>query len=769
MADAQTGLTSSDRGAAVYPNDAFTELVAFQGSNVAPAVPGPLGDEPTNTLIFQIARKGDLTRNPVAAGLIKVYRAKSPLVGLVASHGYDGDRRLIVSADFGPNGDEWCLSNFYLAGVDLGIPPSPSHPFYYDDRNVRMWTHGFNPPLFEKPLDHGGGIIVVAWFYKLWLYDTAHPGWQVLDTQTIPSGFEARGFGTEFDQNGSTLACSGSNGDGQQSGFSVQLGYPQSGSLNLQFTAITTDPPASHNANLSASWTNTVQTSASSGPEDLSLFGGTIFGPWSYLSESVIQSVAWSFSADSIYTPEQDLYGQNRDEVFGGELNPLVPAHRGTFSGSSSRTPSNLQELVTREWDDAFTPVHINWKTWGADLTFVSQQNGILLGTSCGDIPYSMEFSSTASYVGVPAGWTTVVNYETFSFPLAGSISPDRPRTHKQADWDRHRRRMAWRHSQTRGGNWTADVRSEAPFDHTGYLTMHFDAQTYRCTVVDAAKEVRAERDNFLDLFGGTVKQAGAYTVLGVRAFSDTTRDMGGHPFLSEYCSLGTEQPFPGPYSGPVMIKNFFDQQFLIRLDAASGPDAPAGPYAAVSALLDRFQFAGSGGTLSPYAFNDWTGTWNAQWITSEHPTGMVTAVQYDDLGDGVVVPDPATVSPSLYWWEDDAAIGIAWQTALEGPESPSDRYGGRVGARHVYADVQQIDDHIYVDPRTDGWMAQSFWEAKLTSNTVRPSVETFIGNEDSVTTLAAVLNEIAQLSGSPSEYQNVIMRRDFAKETSLL
>jgi hypothetical protein len=243
---------------------------------------------------------------------------------------------------------------------------------------------------------------------------------------------------------------------------------------------------------------------------------------------------------------------------------------------------------------------------------------------------------------------------------------------------------------------------------------------------------------------------------------------MGGHPFLSEYCSLGTEQPFPGPYSGPVMIKSFFDHAFLIRLDAASGPDAPSATYSAVSTALDRFQFAGYGGTLSPTAFNSWPGTWGAQWITSEHPTGLVTAVQYDGLGDGVVVPDPASVSPALSWWEGGASIGVAYQTALDDPDAHG-LYSDFVGASHLYADTQQIDDHLYVDPRTDGWMAQSFWEAKLTSNTVRPSVETFVGNEDSVTTLSAVLNEIAQLSGLPAEYQNVIMRRDFAKETSLI
>jgi hypothetical protein len=197
------------------------------------AVPGT-GDAATEWLVVQISRDLPLTGDPLATGAVRMYRIADPLFGLFCEVAEPG--RYAVSTKDG--------SAFFMCGKQLThVPPMPSGlpalgrsseagggPSPYSIRTV-----GFVPSSFEAAAQTDG-IIIFALVNQLWALNTRErtestpAPWRLLATVSMPRDYPAdylpNEFGTTFTTNVSgstTITCTGTNGVGTCSGWSVTI------------------------------------------------------------------------------------------------------------------------------------------------------------------------------------------------------------------------------------------------------------------------------------------------------------------------------------------------------------------------------------------------------------------------------------------------------------------------------------------------------------------------------------------------------------------
>ena len=198
-----------------------------------PAVPGT-GSDSTEWLVVQIARDLPLTGDPLASGAVRMYRIADPKFGGFCEVAEPG--RYAVSTIDG--------SAFFLCGQQLDhVPPMPSGlPSL--GRSVeagggispsRIRTVGMQPASFTAA--HAAeGIIIFALVNQLWALHTRErtestpAPWRLLAEASMPRPYPAdylpNEFGAVFTVSAgasTTITCSGTNGVGECSGWTVTI------------------------------------------------------------------------------------------------------------------------------------------------------------------------------------------------------------------------------------------------------------------------------------------------------------------------------------------------------------------------------------------------------------------------------------------------------------------------------------------------------------------------------------------------------------------
>lgn len=215
-----------------------------------PAVPGT-GDASTEWLVVQIARDLPLTGNPLASGAVRMYRIADPKFGVFCE--VAEPKRYAVSTIDG--------SAFFMCGQQLDhVPPMPGGlPLLTRSIEAgggpspsRIRTVGMQPASFIQA--HAAeGIIIFALVNQLWALNTrertesAPAPWRLLAEVAMPRDYPAdylpNEFGAVFTTSvgaSTTITCSGTNGVGACSGFTVTI-TPASGAPVLSGTLTLVD------------------------------------------------------------------------------------------------------------------------------------------------------------------------------------------------------------------------------------------------------------------------------------------------------------------------------------------------------------------------------------------------------------------------------------------------------------------------------------------------------------------------------------------------
>ena len=215
-----------------------------------PAVPGT-GSASTEWLVVQIARDLPLTGNPLASGAVRMFRIANPKFGGFCEVAEPG--RYAVSTIDG--------SAFFLCGQQLDhVPPMPgglpaltrSSEAGGGPSPSRIRTVGMQPASFVDA--HAAeGIIIFALVNQLWALNTRErtgstpAPWRLLAEVAMPRDYPAdylpNEFGAVFTVSvgaSTTITCSGTNGVGACSGFSVTI-TPTSGAPALSGTLTLVD------------------------------------------------------------------------------------------------------------------------------------------------------------------------------------------------------------------------------------------------------------------------------------------------------------------------------------------------------------------------------------------------------------------------------------------------------------------------------------------------------------------------------------------------
>lgn len=305
-----------------------------------PAVPGTEPDDETTHVIIQVAKDRTLGGNPVKSGVVRIFRIKDPLVGKYLEINSTPKKYLVSAND--------TFTEFYLCGRLLTLVPAL--PLTVDELlllganqpgEVCIRSVGFNPRKFEAAAS-AGGVLIVSIFEKLWVLDTANrppegaPTWQLLATAapvTHQNAFGISFVNTKLSDGGWTLVCSGSNGAGVCSGFSVTLhpGTPAmlSGTLNLMSdgTVPQGDPAVSYTSTLDLSGETTGLPYGAVGGIDFQVLR---FGDISRTEAATHASPEGTYSVDRLT----------------GDANPRMPASSSTLSVTFDTATANLGSVV---------------------------------------------------------------------------------------------------------------------------------------------------------------------------------------------------------------------------------------------------------------------------------------------------------------------------------------------------------------------------------------------------------------------------------------
>ena len=201
-----------------------------------PAVPGTKPSDTTDYLVVQVAKDVLLTGQPVARGLIKLFRIKDPKFGeVVEASTTEGKYLLSTTRDF---------SEFYICGkVVPSIPPLPLLPGDFYRYVMYLRTINFVPRSFEEG-PKTKGIVLAILNNKFYVIDTTAttPVWQLLDEQSLAFPWEEiNDFGAtitteKLENGGFKMTCSGTNGVGACSGFTFSKRIDSAG--RVSFTGV---------------------------------------------------------------------------------------------------------------------------------------------------------------------------------------------------------------------------------------------------------------------------------------------------------------------------------------------------------------------------------------------------------------------------------------------------------------------------------------------------------------------------------------------------
>lgn len=730
-----------------FPEPEQRETIPFTLTGPS-AVPGSLGQGATEWLVLQIARTGDLANDPVRNGVVKLHRIANPLIGNIASHAY-GTRRYILTADWSNVGPEYRVSNFYLCGRNIGIPQTPVFAEPYSVDMVRMYTFGFRVKNFAQPLPITGTIILV-WWGRILVYRTGG-AWETVAEIPVSGAAISNGtlqpYGYDFtlESEGGTpvLTCSGSNAEGECSNFEVRMGATVTGSIELltreQFTA--PPNPASTVTSIEADWSNSIDAAA-----PVLIDGGPGFNDNWRFTDGCFKQTTLAIADGGVFAGGA---AAERDPFVGGVLIPATQARSYELTASRTTGQTNVDEYIY-EYVVNGLGADVAIPHFGYDQPYSAAASITLTNTTLGNITFN--FSSTSSgaldtsvvngSIGGPVGVVSTNHGDrtwSATFPMSGTASKMVVREYSAMDL--HRKRLAWRHDATRTLAWEAEL--FAPGQAEGTISGDASAPAYSARLVDNTLATRAERTDFLGTFNGLVTYGGTYTFDQVPSFcsvpnainDEPTRPQGATfvPLLNTKIDKGT--------ISSLGIAGFWQD---IYLDHFNG----LGTFHTNETVPED-----TGPPPHDNVFEPDEGNWAADFDGNAIPTFNVAG--YESMGDITVDPVPGYWTGTLPLLSrlnlpDD--LGNYYQAPFERPQ------------------VTAVDDRVYVDPRTDGYVAQSFWDGEMESGgDIHPSIQTIIGNDESTTTLEAVLNEAAGLRGMFDEYTRVFIRQEVAKDVALI
>lgn len=743
-----------------------------------PAAPGTEDDDLAEGLIIQIAKDKPLA-NGVETGAIKIYRIADAVVGEVVEVN-DEEGAYLLSTSLG-SGE---YRDFYYCGKRVeSIPPLTviEDPV---QAGVRLRTVGFGAPSFELGAA-AGGIVIMAVERRLYALNTASEAgepatWKLLDTGARPA-LLANTYGTVFTEtvnsNGSlTVVCSGTNGAGQCSGFSVTI-TPVPGRL----------PTITGSCNIVASpdtlevvgtKSHYVHSASYSFPGVQSFTPAGVIAHWESGGWVVDGTTAYPFSwmaneslsvSTTVVPASGGTPARTYDRFLGGEV-PLVATVRPyEYAASYSFSRSGY----TAEANSVIHPLASADHT--IDPSYAETGMAIIGGTT------TSSFTGTRSFLGGELS-AAVSGGVLVSHSAPTTHSWDEPEVGKRrySATDRHTGKLAFRSDQGRSGSMASSSETVTLF--SGTINVQFSATwattlsawrfTHRLLRPDGTAV--AEWSNMASLMPGIAPFMAAQT-LGISP-SETYR------VAPPAMGLPLER---AGTSSVVGITGFPELTNIAGIDfwrTDIVPGWPTGQRPPDVALL-LATGGGDGGRHSAWSswsvsYTQLTGTQRSTSLgalASERPSSLLpeTIAHYNWLVANFVDPTYHHAGaihgyPGPNWMYPPEVTEVI---VAEGPEP----YAGSISTgefdpvfpRSGWDRLYELKDHVLYDVRTGGFIAQMYWGAEHTDDASYPDMmlgtylrptycEILIGNSTGTVPLQDILNawkELGETAGSPDEY----------------
>lgn len=739
-----------------------------------PAAPGTEDDDLAEGLIIQIAKDKPLA-NGIETGAIKIYRIADAVVGEVVEVN-DEEGAYLLSTSLG-SGE---YRDFYYCGKRVeSIPPLTvvEDPV---QAGVRLRTVGFGAPSFELGAA-AGGIVIMAVERRLYALNTAsetgEPAtWTLLDTGALPA-VSANTYGTVFTEtvnsNGSlTVVCSGTNGVGQCSGFSVTITpvpgrLPTiTGSCNIVASPDTTatgGTPSYYTHNISFDcppvryFTAADMWTTHDIDDNLTVHTGS--SQFSWMSGG-------SLTAASVLVPASGgTPARVYDRFLGGEVPMTEPRPVYTHSASSSAvyTPfevwSNSTRFPLAAWDFADGE-------YGEFGAAIKEGTGGVTSTA----------TARRTFLGGEITATVTGGTSSHSIPSSHSWGEQEVGKRRYSATDRHTGKLAFRSDQGRSGSIALTGRGGPTY---GYLGLVFFSGEWTTTLSAWRFTHRLLRPD-----GTAVTEWGNMGSLmpGIAPFMRAV-DLGLIPTYDYWVE--------GPYYGdslhrvsggtfacnafPAIANYIFGDLWRTDTAAVPWPATRRWPLPGPGIVT-----GGSGGRFTEWeswsvAYTSLSGTrtlsleaFGAEFKCSRISENLAAYAWLSSL-----YTDPAYYTESAVTYDagwvlptevTEVVVGGSGYS-LDGSTSTGDT--DPVWPRAGWDRLYELKDHILYDVRTGGFIAQMYWYAEHTDDPSFPEMmvgapltptycEILIGNSTGTVPLQDILNawkELGETAGSPDEY----------------
>lgn len=693
-----------------------------------PALPVKLGKGATEYLLFQISKDLPLEPEafPLQTGAVKIYRIREPKIGLVYDTNIRADKYLLsADSDF---------RKFYICGVQaLNIPPLPSEEVFPSYTLRLLRSISFEPESFDTAAQTHGIIVVVAGL-NLWAVNTrdrppaGEATWQLLATAVFEDRIDyVNSFGTTYTTerapNGTTtVTCSGANGAGVCSGFSVTLtpttgGVSMSGALNPMHDGSVASTNGVHTYSATLSFSGSIVED-----ESPSVYlGGTVAGPLpiKYRSSSIV------YHRSRVYTPG---VAEKRTDRKAGGFQPYYDAI-GTSDVLDITCEGDFGEWLVGDVRPFPDPPNYIQNLSAAMRTTLAYENVVTVSGATAD---SRTTTTTFS-----ADYFTYADAEDFEDPVGGGFSyvrtttagvtsllPDPVLELRLTGGDpfgmyRWSRRAARTATKTPYGveSGPAGVNREI-LPATVSETKDFSALALSRYLRRGTGELIFEQENALERFS-TATPGWA----GPQSFTQTPEEK----YIMHYYLTGPRFVLPTGFS-PNRTAKYFDWFPVIH----------PSPWAYE---MPGYLPGVEGAVLEP------TGTTGGTYSFSYGYDGSESNSY--SFGDYIVVQPQSFYAyfPSELTNPDIIRVDVPFGES-EGTAVSSDAYAGPLLGNFTTFDV------IYADPRTGGYITQSIWwhQPNTPENSdYEASYEAYIGNDVSFTPLRPILDQWRALGEADS------------------
>ena len=699
------------RGAALYPEPGDRVLIPEMARKGTPTVPGLLGED-TNTLVVQIARNGSLGVGAVRAGTVKIWRIRSPKVGSIISHNVI-TKGYLVSAEY--TFDDLLLTSridFYFVGRRLDIP-SP-----------------FDTLAAPIPLTGPG----YSYYYsdQIRLFTL---GFEVarIDDADLPRGVILLATFNRlyaYDMRATT----------PQWVLLDQFAYPPNIDTNifgLDFTvtngggATTVKCSGSNSYGPATEFVVTINAAGIKGalhpmhyerltPDNGHLaYSKTVNWTNTFYANNganiPYDLLANDYAFTASYSHPFSQTGPVRDDFLDRYISLLSVGPRLDYSAAGSFAP-HISLLTTGGFDYWWNDTYLS--TYSLTGFFYSPQFG------------RIDFSKTWDQ---PAASAATVSFN----PVGGFVAPfDTP---AWPAMDRHKKSLTWRsHYRRDGGVWGTGSGDG----------VDLAASTMGMSIIDRQENVRFDFGDYYNVFPSQVSRAGVFSTIFTSLGLDTSHQ--------------EEKPsFAGEVPTDVEAIQYLPHWLWPFPDH---PDSTLRLAALPPPITGIFWFSDNGGTVGSVTYpslSTYAGNFTASVAVTTTGIFTYTLGAYQAIGD-LVVPDYAP-RYTLSTWGPERRVN---------PVSPIDDLYDSTSYSVLDhdPDIQRIDDRLYVDARTGGYIAQSFAEAKMeSSGDIIPRVTLLAGNEDGTAPLVDLINEWASLQDASYVDGRMFIARESARDASLI